>query len=68
MKKPLFRSTTFLQSPCVSMVSCSDGSTKYCPTSYTNGCLWKDGCWAQCEDGCILWCPGAQSDPACNLE
>lgn len=69
MKKPMYLSTTFLQPPCIATTSCSNGSTITCPTtSYSSGCLWKDGCWAQCEDGSFLWCPGARRDPACAIE
>jgi len=64
--KPTFKSV--IPPPCYAATTCSDGSFLSCPNvSYDANCTSSDGCWVDCGQDGFRYCPGAQSDPACQI-
>lgn len=57
----------YLMPPCIAQTQCSDGSTISCPVSYSYSCSWSDGCWVNCNDDGIIYCPGAEGNPNCSV-
>lgn len=66
--KPMFKSLTVVSPPCRSATACSDGSFIQCEINYYGNCTSSDGCWIRCdgETNPFHFCPGAQSNPACD--